>query len=151
MAPEVAGRLVDLRAADNQFVHKGELLLVIDPTNYEIALSRELNAILGCTELMLDGAYPSVSSSAVLLVCSFLHPRTFELVRCQAQAAVDFCKIFFKAAAQDHRYRAVLAENFANGVGKSLATGRVTTAPNISCCHLPLRPQFREAVRVPSF
>jgi multidrug resistance efflux pump len=38
MAPEVAGRIVELSAIDNQFVHKGDLLLVIDPTNYKIAL-----------------------------------------------------------------------------------------------------------------
>jgi multidrug resistance efflux pump len=38
IAPEVAGRIVDLRVADNRPVHKDELLLVIDPTNYEIAL-----------------------------------------------------------------------------------------------------------------
>jgi RND family efflux transporter MFP subunit len=38
MAPEVAGRIVELPVADNQFVHKDDLLLVIDPTNYRIAL-----------------------------------------------------------------------------------------------------------------
>ncbi|WMT76509.1 biotin/lipoyl-binding protein [Bradyrhizobium sp. Ash2021] len=38
MAPEITGRIVELSAADNQFVHKGDLLLVIDPTNYKIAL-----------------------------------------------------------------------------------------------------------------
>ena len=38
MAPEVAGRVVELPVADNQFVHKGDLLLVIDPTDYKIAL-----------------------------------------------------------------------------------------------------------------
>jgi multidrug resistance efflux pump len=38
MAPEVTGRIVELSAADNQYVHKGDLLLVIDPTNYKIAL-----------------------------------------------------------------------------------------------------------------
>ncbi|WMT79633.1 HlyD family secretion protein [Bradyrhizobium sp. Ash2021] len=38
MAPEVAGRIVELSAADNQFVQKGDLLLVIDPTNFKIAL-----------------------------------------------------------------------------------------------------------------
>ena len=38
MAPEVEGRIVKLPVADNQFVHKGDLLLVIDPTNYSIAL-----------------------------------------------------------------------------------------------------------------
>jgi multidrug resistance efflux pump len=39
IAPEVAGRIVDLPVKDNQFVHKGDLLMVIDPTNYVIAVS----------------------------------------------------------------------------------------------------------------
>jgi multidrug resistance efflux pump len=38
MAPEVAGRIVELPVADNQFVHKGDLLMIIDPTNYKIAV-----------------------------------------------------------------------------------------------------------------
>jgi multidrug resistance efflux pump len=38
MAPEVAGRIVELPVVDNQFVAKGELLMVIDPTNYQIAV-----------------------------------------------------------------------------------------------------------------
>ncbi len=39
MAPEVSGRVVDMPVADNQFVRKGDLLMVIDPTNYTIAVS----------------------------------------------------------------------------------------------------------------
>jgi multidrug resistance efflux pump len=39
MAPEVAGHIVELPVADNQFVHKGDLLMVIDPTNFKIAVS----------------------------------------------------------------------------------------------------------------
>jgi multidrug resistance efflux pump len=38
MAPQVAGQIVQLPVADNQFVHKGDLLMVIDPTNYKIAV-----------------------------------------------------------------------------------------------------------------
>jgi multidrug resistance efflux pump len=38
MAPEVAGKIVELPVIDNQFVHKGDLLMVIDPTNYAIAV-----------------------------------------------------------------------------------------------------------------
>jgi multidrug resistance efflux pump len=38
MAPEVAGRIVELPVVDNQFVHKGDLLLVIEPTDYRISL-----------------------------------------------------------------------------------------------------------------
>ena len=39
MSSEVAGRVVELPVADNQFVHKGELLMTIDPTDYRIAVS----------------------------------------------------------------------------------------------------------------
>src|SRR6516165_3703194 len=38
IAPEVAGRIVELPVADNQFVHKGDLLMQIDPTDYTIAV-----------------------------------------------------------------------------------------------------------------
>jgi multidrug resistance efflux pump len=38
-APEVAGQIVELPVADNQFVHRGDLLMTIDPTNYRIAVS----------------------------------------------------------------------------------------------------------------
>src|SRR5271156_1577009 len=37
-APEIAGHIVELPVADDQFVHKGELLMLIDPTNYKIAV-----------------------------------------------------------------------------------------------------------------
>jgi RND family efflux transporter MFP subunit len=40
MAPEVAGRIVELPVKDNQFVHKGDLLMLIDPRDYKIAVER---------------------------------------------------------------------------------------------------------------
>src|SRR6201999_3800320 len=44
IAPEVAGRIVQLPVKDNQFVHKGDLLVVIDPTDFKNALqSAEAN------------------------------------------------------------------------------------------------------------
>ena len=45
MAPEVSGRIVALRVTDNQFVHKGDLLMSIDPTDYRIAVSRTTAAL----------------------------------------------------------------------------------------------------------
>jgi RND family efflux transporter MFP subunit len=36
---EVAGRIVELPVVDNQFVHKGDLLVVIDPTDFRIAVN----------------------------------------------------------------------------------------------------------------
>jgi multidrug resistance efflux pump len=45
MAPEVAGRIVELHVVDNKYVRKGDLLLVIDPTNYKIAVSQSGAAV----------------------------------------------------------------------------------------------------------
>jgi multidrug resistance efflux pump len=38
MAPEIAGLITQLPVKDNQLVHKGDLLMQIDPTNYRIAV-----------------------------------------------------------------------------------------------------------------
>ncbi len=37
MAPEVSGRIIALPVADTQFVHKGQILMVIDPTDFAIS------------------------------------------------------------------------------------------------------------------
>jgi multidrug resistance efflux pump len=36
IAPEVAGRIMTLQVADNQFVHKGDLLFTVDPASYRL-------------------------------------------------------------------------------------------------------------------
>ncbi|MET3521853.1 HlyD family secretion protein [Mesorhizobium abyssinicae] len=38
VAPEVSGRIKELRVADNQFVRKGDVLYVIDPFDFDVAL-----------------------------------------------------------------------------------------------------------------
>jgi len=40
IAPEVSGRIVQLPVADNQLVHKGDLVMVVDPTDYAIAVEQ---------------------------------------------------------------------------------------------------------------
>jgi multidrug resistance efflux pump len=40
MASEVAGNIVEMHVVDNKYVRKGDLLMVIDPTNYTIAVSQ---------------------------------------------------------------------------------------------------------------
>jgi multidrug resistance efflux pump len=45
MAPEVAGRIVELDVVDNKLVRRGDLLLVIDPTNFRIAVSQSEAAV----------------------------------------------------------------------------------------------------------
>jgi multidrug resistance efflux pump len=37
VAPEISGRINDVRVVDNQFVHKGEVLYTIEPFDFEVA------------------------------------------------------------------------------------------------------------------
>ena len=39
IAPEVSGRIVDVRVADNQNVRKGDILYVIDPVDFEVSVA----------------------------------------------------------------------------------------------------------------
>ncbi len=45
MAPEVSGRVVDLPVHDNQLVHKGDLLMKIDPRDYKVAVDLSQAAV----------------------------------------------------------------------------------------------------------
>ena len=45
IAPQVAGEIVQLPIADNQFVHKGDLLMLIDPRNYAVAVRQAQAAV----------------------------------------------------------------------------------------------------------
>jgi multidrug resistance efflux pump len=38
VAPQISGKIVELHVADNQFVHKGDVLYVIDPFDFEVAV-----------------------------------------------------------------------------------------------------------------
>src|SRR5580700_4650110 len=38
VAPQVSGQITELRVGDNQYVHKGDVLYVIDPVDFEMAL-----------------------------------------------------------------------------------------------------------------
>jgi multidrug resistance efflux pump len=49
IAPEVSGRVVELPVADNQLVRKGDVLMVIDPTNYRIAVRQGEAAVAQAT------------------------------------------------------------------------------------------------------
>ena len=45
IAPQVAGEIVQLPVADNQFVRKGDLLMLIDPRDYAIAVRQAKAAV----------------------------------------------------------------------------------------------------------
>ena len=55
IAPQVAGEIVKLPIADNQFVHKGDLLMLIDPRNYSIAV-RQAEAAAEQAKAVADNA-----------------------------------------------------------------------------------------------
>jgi len=38
VAPQISGKIIELRVADNQFVHKGDILYVIDPFDFDVAV-----------------------------------------------------------------------------------------------------------------
>src|SRR5262249_4468959 len=62
VAPQVSGHIVQLRVGDNQLVHEGELMFVVDPRPYEIALARA-RANLALTRKEVD-SYRSGLSTA---------------------------------------------------------------------------------------
>jgi RND family efflux transporter MFP subunit len=45
IAPDVSGAVVELPVRDNQFVHKGDLLMQIDPSHYQIAVEQAHAAV----------------------------------------------------------------------------------------------------------
>jgi multidrug resistance efflux pump len=55
IAPQVAGEIVQLPIADNQFVRKGDLLMLIDPRNYSIAV-RQAQAAVEQTRAVAENA-----------------------------------------------------------------------------------------------
>ena len=54
IAPQVSGHIVDLRVRDNQLVHEGDLLFVVDPRPYEISVARA-RANLALTRKEVEG------------------------------------------------------------------------------------------------
>ena len=62
IAPKVSGHIIDLPIRDNQQVTQGELLFVIDPRPYEIALERA-RATLALTRKEVDALGEAVSTA----------------------------------------------------------------------------------------
>ena len=62
IAPKVSGHIVDLPIRDNQQVTQGDLLFVIDPRPYEIALEKA-RATLALTRKEVDGLGKAVSTA----------------------------------------------------------------------------------------
>ena len=100
-APEVTGRIFELPVADNQFVHKDDLLLVIDPTDFRIALEQ--------AEAAVRQAQANVQNFDAQITAQQAQIMANEAQTEQAQAALTF------AQQQAARYRE-LAEKAAGTV-----------------------------------
>ena len=55
IAPQIAGTITGLPVKDDQFVHKGDLLMLIDPTNFTIAV-QVAQAAVDQTKALADNA-----------------------------------------------------------------------------------------------
>ena len=84
MAPEVAGHIVELPIVDNKYVHKGDPLMVIDPTNYRIAVSQ--------AEAAVQQAEASVQNVDAQIVVQQAQISANQAQVDRAQAALVFAK-----------------------------------------------------------
>jgi multidrug resistance efflux pump len=55
IAPQVAGNITELPVKDDQFVHKGDLLMLVDPTDYKIAVE-VAQAVVDQNKALADNA-----------------------------------------------------------------------------------------------
>src|SRR5881296_2269155 len=62
IAPQVSGHIVELHVRDNQMVKEGDLLFLIDPRPYKIALERA-RATLALTRKEVDGLKNSAATA----------------------------------------------------------------------------------------
>ena len=84
MAPEVAGRIVQLPVADNQLVRKGDLLMVIDPTDYKIAVE--------LAEAAVQQAQANIHSIDAQIAVQKVQVTAVQAQVDQAQAALVFAQ-----------------------------------------------------------
>jgi membrane fusion protein, multidrug efflux system len=119
IAPQVNGHIVELHVRDNQQVKEGDLLFVIDPRPYEIALERA-RATLLLTRTEVDGlkngaatAVAGISKAEAQLNASAADVERREMVPVVADAEIARLEAQFQRA-DDHlkRVEPLLPEQF---------------------------------------
>jgi len=90
VAPEISGKITELRIVDNQFVHKGDILYVIDPFDFDVAL-RTNKAVLQqrTADLSVKELQSERRRRLSDLASSTEEKQVYEGSALQAQAAVD--------------------------------------------------------------
>jgi multidrug resistance efflux pump len=88
MAPEVAGRIAELHVVDNKYVRKGDLLMLIDPTDYEITVSQNKAAVqLGAAGVQNIDAQINVQHAQIEASQAQVSQAQAALIFAQQQAA----------------------------------------------------------------
>jgi multidrug resistance efflux pump len=90
VAPEVSGRITELHVADNQFVHKGEVLYVIDPFDFEVALrSNKASLEQKAADLQVKQVQSQRRQNLSTLATSAEEQQVFAGTAIQAKAVLD--------------------------------------------------------------
>jgi RND family efflux transporter MFP subunit len=90
VAPEVSGRITELHVADNQFVHKGEVLYVIDPFDFEVALrSNKASLQQKAADLQVKQVQSERRQHLSTLATSAEEQQVFAGTAIQARAALE--------------------------------------------------------------
>src|SRR5881628_2253291 len=85
IAPQVSGHIVELRVRDNQLVHEGDLLFVVDPRPYEISVARA-RANLALTRKEVEGLRKGVftADAGIARAAAQLNASAADVVRREA-------------------------------------------------------------------
>jgi membrane fusion protein, multidrug efflux system len=94
IAPQVSGHIVELRVRDNQQVREGDVLFVVDPRPYEIALARA-RAALALTGKEVEGYRRAVATAdaAITGAGAKLNASAADVVRREADPVVADAEI----------------------------------------------------------
>jgi membrane fusion protein, multidrug efflux system len=110
LAPEVAGRLVQLPVKDNAFVRKGDLLFEIDPRDYEYALRQAVADQDNLEQRIIDtrrkiaaensaveaaGATVRTSETAIKTATSAVESAQATVTRAQAMVATTLARLSY--------------------------------------------------------
>ena len=153
VAPQISGQITELRIVDNQFVHKGDLLYVIDPFDFDVAL-RTNKAIL--QQRMADLNVKDLQSERRRrlsdLASSTEEKQIYEGNALQAKAAVDSAQQQVRQAEINQRRTEVRSPM--NGMspiccserattrGKALQTSRSSTGTATGLMDISRRPSW---------
>ena len=120
MAPQASGHIVELHVRDNQHVHEGDLLFVVDPRPYEIALARA-RASLALTRKDVEGLQKGVTTAdaGIARAAAQLNASAADIVRREADpvaadaeiARLQAQRVASEAASQRARAELRNAEN----------------------------------------